>query len=61
MAAAMTNLQNDEFRQLVAERVRRFFGMSVDEFARAFRAGELDERPIALDLALLVGVKGRAK
>ena len=61
MVAAMTELQNDEFRQLVAERVRRFFGMSVDEFARAFRAGELDDRPIALDLALLVGVKGRAK
>jgi len=61
MIAATTALQDDEFRKLVADRVRRFFGMTLDEFARAFRAGELDGRPIACDLALLVGVKGRAE
>jgi hypothetical protein len=60
-AAKSVNLESDEYRQLVIERVRRFFGMTLEEFATAFRAGDLDDRPIALDLALLVGVKRREK
>ena len=44
--AATTNepriLSRSEFRDLVMQRVREKFGMSLEEFLRAFRAGELD-------------------
>jgi hypothetical protein len=60
-AKALDMAGAEEFRELVAERIRRFFGMSIEDFARAFRAGELDQRPMAFDLALLAGVKGRSK
>jgi hypothetical protein len=61
MATKAAEMRPEEFRALVAGRIQHFFGMSLDEFARAFRAGELDERPIAFDLALLAGVKGRTE
>jgi hypothetical protein len=48
-------LTRSEFRELVIQRVREKFGMSLEEFLRAFRAGELDTDSAAYDLALLVG------
>jgi hypothetical protein len=47
-----------EFRDLVEERVRRLFGMTLDEFAKAFRAGKFDGDPAAYSLAVIAGATG---
>jgi len=48
-------LSREEFRRLVAARVQDQFGMTLEQFAEAFRSGSLDSDPAAYDLALLVG------
>jgi hypothetical protein len=45
-----------EFRDLVEERVQRTFGMTLEDFAKAFKAGKLDGDPAAYSLAVIAGV-----
>ena len=47
------------FMALLEERTRRYFGLSLEAFIRSFEAGELDDEPAALDIALLVGAGTR--
>ena len=48
-------LTRREFERIVAERTRRYFGMTVDEFRSALREGRLDQNLAATDIALLLG------
>lgn len=49
----------EEFRRLVEDRIRRRFGMTLDEFVSALRSGELPDTPEVADLAILVGAGSR--
>jgi hypothetical protein len=49
----------EEFRRIVADRIRRRFGMTIDEFVAALRVGELPDTPEVTDLAILVGAGSR--
>jgi hypothetical protein len=51
-------LDNEDFRALLDERVRRAVGMSLQEFIEALQAGKLDpESPQVAGLAILVGAR----
>ncbi len=52
-------LGSEEFRRVVEDRIRRRFGMSIDEFAAALRDGKLPDTPEVADLAILVGAGSR--
>ena len=49
----------EEFRRVVEDRIRRRFGMTIDEFVAALRDGELPDTPEVADLAILVGAGSR--
>lgn len=50
-------LTPEEFRALLEERTRYYFGMSLDEFTAALDEGRLDDEPAAMDLAILIGAR----
>jgi hypothetical protein len=52
-------LAPEAFRRLLEERVGARFGMSLTEFADAFRAGKLDDDPAAYELAVASGASAR--
>ncbi len=45
----------EEFERLLDERTRRDFGMSLEEFAAAWDAGELPDTPSVMNIAILLG------
>lgn len=49
-----TELTREEFDALLEQRTRRQFGLSLDEFRRAFEAGEFDDHPGAMNIAILL-------
>ena len=49
----------EEFRALIERRIRRRFGMSLDGFVEALKAGKLRHDPAATEFALLVGARSR--
>ena len=51
-------LNAQEFRALLARRIRRRFGMSLDDFVRAIENGELVDAT-ATEYAMLVGARPR--
>jgi hypothetical protein len=52
-------LSRDAYRRVVENRVRERFGMSLTEFAEAFRAGKLADDPSASELAVVSGASPR--
>ena len=52
-------LAPEAFRKLVEARIETRFGMSLHEFADAFRAGKLDDDPAAYELAVISGASSR--
>lgn len=52
-------LAPDAFRRMIEDRIRDRFGMTLPEFAEAFRAGKLDDDPAAYDLAVSSGASAR--
>jgi len=48
-------LNADEFRDLLERRVRERFGLSLDGFVEALKAGELDDVPAATEFVMLIG------
>jgi hypothetical protein len=51
-------LDSEDFRVLLDERVRRALGISLQQFIEQLRAGELDpESPEIAGLAILVGAR----
>jgi hypothetical protein len=46
-----------EFRDLLEQRVRERFGVTLDRFVKALRAGELNEEPAATEFAMLIGAR----
>lgn len=49
-------LTAEEAEEFVAEQIRHYFGMSVDEFRRRAADGTLPPHPMVVHLALLSGV-----
>lgn len=52
-------LAPDAFRRLLEARTQALFGMTLTEFAEAFRAGKLDDDPAAIELAVASGASSR--
>ena len=52
-------LAPEAFRRVLEQRVEARFGMSLTEFAEAFRTGRLDDDPVAFELAVASGASSR--
>ena len=52
-------LAPEVFRAVLEDRARARFDMSLVEFADAFRAGRLDDDPVAFELAVASGASSR--
>ena len=62
MAAAPETVEPEElgageFRDLLERRVRERFGVSLEGFVEALKAGQLDEEPAATEFAMLIGAR----
>ena len=59
MATESYELTEQEFRQILEDRIRRYFSMSLDEFVKAMDAGRLPNVAAAEEIALLIGPRAR--
>ena len=58
-SSTVQEMTREEFRRLLEQRAQREFGMSLDAFLKAFKAGTVRESSGAVELALLAGAKPR--